>query len=153
MKSRVWSDEMVMTFLFRTISSLCSMWNSLVFFSHLCHRPFEWEQWVPLPWTLFHWSQDKKESWKEEARPTQSQRQQEQHKATDSFSPSPLTWGKYLLLLQEGQNGEIFTIHSHLFVLWTFKGKIWMIRDLHFVSIVHDQCWKQSLSDYHCSCN
>lgn len=42
-------------------------------------RPFEWEQWVLLPWTLCHGSKDKREAWKEEARAAQSQTQQRQH--------------------------------------------------------------------------
>lgn len=54
----------------------------VVFISHLSQRPFHWEQWVQLPWTLFHVSKDKRESWKEETRPLVSQSQQQQQRRT-----------------------------------------------------------------------
>lgn len=89
---------LVTTFLIRAVLlcvfCLYSMLTSVVFISHLCHRPFKWEQWLLLPWTLFHGSKDKRVAWKEETRPAQSQTQQEQHRAIDSYFPPSQPTGK-----------------------------------------------------------
>lgn len=81
--------------------------HRVVSISHFYQRAFEWEQWLLLPWTLFLWSKDKREAWKEETRSAPSKTKQLLHRTFDSHV-SPLSAHfrqERLASLRDGESG------------------------------------------------